>query len=401
MTTAEEHDNSGAESCEGEKMRRIVKIKVRNAPVRWIRAFTPNALSFLVAVLLILPLSAGVIEGGVVQSLDRAHLAVWKIHNIQPGEDFGDRSSHYRGTAFAIQPNHFITNAHIFRGMRGTPLHQIRLSQEQTPRRLTVDKVLTFSNVYDLAVIQTNEEVGEYLGGAANSSPSQLNQLTLMGYPKGVFHEINQINETPYSDILSYNFVIVVDKKFGRNNDSLSGSSGGPILNRRGQVVGVMVEGEFNVAVGITIERLRDFLKGEEIVRCSQFHRVSSCLRKGWKHLEQQAREGKTVAQYQYWYYLTDEQKKHSYQAATYLQQAAENGFAPAQYQMTLHCMKKRNTKNPFPDCHKWVEEAARQGDPSAQYFMGYYEYKENRRSYWLKKAADQGVAPAERVLGR
>ena len=377
-------------------MRRIVKIKVRNAPVRWIGAFTPKALSYLVAALLSLPLSAGADEGGVVQSLDRAHLAVWKIHNIQPGEDFGDRSSHNRGTAFAIQPNLFITNAHIFRDFRGTPLHQIRLSQKGTNWQLTVNKVLTFSYVYDLALFETNEQVSNYLGGAANSSPSQLKRLTSIGYPKGVFHEINQISETSYNDIFSYIFIIVVDKKFGHKKGLLAGSSGGPILNRRGQVVGVDVEAEFNIAVGIKIERLRDFLKGEERVLCSRYHQLSPCLRKGWEHLAQRAREGNAIAQYQFWQYLTDKQKENSHQAAALLQQAAEKGFTPAQYALTMHCMKKRNTKSPFPDCHKWVEEAARQGDPSAQYFMGYYEYKENRRSYWLKKGAEQGVVPAE-----
>ena len=382
-------------------MRRIVKVKMWNAPVRWIGAFTPNALSFLVVVLLSLPLSAGADEHGIIQSLDRAHLAVWKIHNIQPGEDFGDKSTHSRGTAFAIRPDLFVTNAHVIRDFRGTPLHQIRLSQKGTHRQLTVNRVLTFSYTYDLALIRTNEQVEDYLGGADNSNPSQLNQLTGIGYPKGVFHEINQISETSYNDLFSYNFVIVVDKKFGHKNDLLSGSSGGPILNRWGQLVGVMVAAEFNIAFGIKLERLKDFLKGEERVRCSRHYRLSPCLRKGWEHLEQRAWAGNTVAQYQYWEYLTDEQKENSHQAAALLQQAAEKGFAAAQYKMTLHCMKKRNMESPFPDCHKWVEEAAKQGEPASQYFMGYYEYKENMGSYWLKKTADLGIVPAERVLGR
>ena len=377
-------------------MRRIVKIKVRNAPVRWIGAFTPKALSYLVAVLLILPLSAGTIEGGVVQSLDRAHHAVWRIHNIQLGEDFGDKSTHNRGTAFAIRPNLFITNAHVIRGFRGTPLYQIKLSQKGTHRQLTVNSVRTFSYVYDLAVVRTNEKVGDYLGAADNSSMSQLKQLTLIGYPKGEFHQINQISETSYDDTFSYNFVIVVDKKFGHDNDTLSGSSGGPILNKWGQLVGIIVAAEFNIASAIKMERLLDFLKGKERVRCSRYHRVSPCLRKGWEHLEQRALEGNTIAQYQIWYYLTDEQKENPLMAASYLRPAADKGFAPAQYKMTQHCMKKRNTKSPFPDCHKWVEAAAEQDEPNAIYFMGYYMHRENRDTYWLKKALKLGIVPAE-----
>lgn len=396
MTTAEKHDNGREENRNGEEIRRIVKIKMRNAPARWIGAFTPKALSFLVALLLSLPLSAGVIEGGIVQSLDRAHLAVWKIHNIQPGESFGDKSTHSRGTAFAIRPDLFVTNAHVIRDFRGTPLHQIRLSQKGTYRQLTVNRVRSLSYVYDLALIKTNEQVEDYLGGGDNSSPSQLNQLTLMGYPKGVFHEINQISETSYTDIFSYHFIIVVDKKFGNKSDLLSGSSGGPILNRWGQLVGVTVEAEFNIASGIKLERLRDFLNGEERVRCYRYYRLSPCLRKGWKHLERRALDGNTIAQYQIWHYLTDEQKKNPFMAAAYLRPAADKGFAPAQYKMTLHCMKKRNTESPFPDCHKWIAEAAKEGEPSAIYFMGYYEYKENRLSYWLRKAADMGIVPAE-----
>lgn len=396
MTTAEEHDNGGEGSCHGEEIRRIVKIKMRNAPVRWIGAFTSKALSFLVVALLNLPLSAGADEHGMVQSLDRAHLAVWKIHNIQPGEAFGDRSTHNRGTAFAIKPDLFVTNAHVLRGMGRTPLHQIRLSQKGNHRQLTVRKVRRLSYVYDLALIRTHEQVGDYLGGAPNSSPSQLNQLTLIGYPKGVFHEINQISETSYNDIFSYIFVIVVDKKFGRKNDALAGSSGGPILNRRGQLVGIAVAAEYNIASGIKLERLKDFLQGEERVLCYQHYRLSPCLRKGWEHLEQRAREGNTIAQYQYWDYLTDEQRENSHQATTYIQQAAEKGFAPAQYFTSMHCMKKRNMKSPFPDCHKWVEEAAKRGEPSAIYFMGYYKHQENMGSYWLRKALELGVAPAE-----
>ena len=76
--------------------------------------------------------------------------AIWQIED--------DRNY---GTAFAISPNLFITNAHNLRDTKR--IGEIILSQEGSSRRLSASQILSLSLVHDLLLLQSKETVRRYL----------------------------------------------------------------------------------------------------------------------------------------------------------------------------------------------------------------------------------------------
>ena len=84
------------------------------------------------------------------RSGEKINGAIWQIED----------DSNY-GTAFAISPNLFITNAHNLRDAKH--IGEIILSQEGSPRRLSASQILSLSLVHDLMLFQTKETVRRYL----------------------------------------------------------------------------------------------------------------------------------------------------------------------------------------------------------------------------------------------
>ena len=124
--------------------------------------------------------------------LQNAHRAVWKIYGRNT--KLGKTSV---GTAFAIGPDRFVTNAHVLRALRGVSIRDIRLSQEGSSHRLRIDRLLRLSELYDLALFRTTENVTNYLGPADDFS-HEFKQLSLLGYPAGSFRRFSQAAEVTY-----------------------------------------------------------------------------------------------------------------------------------------------------------------------------------------------------------
>ena len=99
--------------------------------------------------------------GRPVRNVDEAHRAVWKIHNVKPGETFGKRKDHSRGTAFAIAPSNFITNVHVLLGLleRDGALAATSLLQDGNPAKLKLKQVLAVNVAHDLALLETGRRV--------------------------------------------------------------------------------------------------------------------------------------------------------------------------------------------------------------------------------------------------
>ena len=144
-----------------------------------------------------------------VRSVEAAHRAVWKIHNLKPGETFGKRKDHSRGTAFAIGPRNFIINV-----------------------------------AHDLALLETGQRVEEYLRFSDKDAPSPGEQLWVMGYLDG-FTRQEVANGIVYEDI--FTFAVATDFP------DLAGMSGSPILDAGGRVAGVGYFAEGNMLYGVKI----------------------------------------------------------------------------------------------------------------------------------------------------
>ena len=232
-------------------------------------------------------LDAGVTLGPKpILSLSQAHRAVWRIQSNEPRSHYDAANGDSQGTTFAIASDLFITNFHVFNLFihNRRSITDIYLVQEGNSTAIKVKGVYVVSGVYDLVLFQTTTKIDDYLPLAdKNFSLEQKEHLILIGYPQGSFaisEPIEQGNGTiDYEDNLNYGF--------GTTISNLQGASGGPILNSRGEVVGVFHTFYENVAYGTKIKHFREFLEnrkpGEVPTRtkrtlCSQPNNPQQCI---------------------------------------------------------------------------------------------------------------------------
>ena len=139
--------------------------------------------------------------------LDNSTQAIWKIHRLD---------QHRNGTGFFIGPNHFITSLHIINVL----LHEssfedmsqdywledqnIVLEQEGNPSVLQVKRVLAVSALHNLALLETEENITNYLNLRDNMRLSK--SLLSIAYPKGIFTKIRKMGDILYEDDQRYNF---------------------------------------------------------------------------------------------------------------------------------------------------------------------------------------------------
>ena len=328
-------------------------------------------------------------------SLENAHLAVWRV-----GGYIGP-SQYSSGTAFALRSNLFVTNSHVFHTLhrKGVTLPEVQLTQEKNSLKLQIDRILRLTDVYDLIFFRTRERVSPYME-LAESSFGQLKELTLVGYPGGALRRIHQITkEVIYKDALDYGFQVATD-----HHGEFGGSSGGPILNARGQVVGIMVEAtkRSNMSMGVRVERLYELLNKEKGAVCQVYDTFSDCMQLGAIDLVEAAGEKeppphrasyRTLAQYQLWFSA----EKRGEDPSRYidgLKEAAQM-YPPAQYSLAwLYSKGKGGVSYDYKEFLILLKKAARARLPKAEYVMWTHYKNRNDAALaqkWWDRVSEQG----------
>ena len=147
-------------------------------------------LSLFVGLLLSLSPSLHAFEEGIgdapITDLEKAHRAVWRIQNVNPKEKFINGRDYF-GTATAIGNKYLLTNFHVWNGLltHGKTIRDIYLVQKGRSMTLTVDKLLAVSGAYDMALVQINESVEDYLALSDNVLSDSGESLLLIGYASG------------------------------------------------------------------------------------------------------------------------------------------------------------------------------------------------------------------------
>ena len=336
---------------------------------------------------------------------DQAHRAVWEIHNLKPGERF-DSARHFSGTTFAIESgthktNLFVTNAHVLYGLHsvGASLQDVTLSQKDSARTLSIDRIVSISGAYDLALFETTTRVSNYLDLTERTSLQPGLQHSIPGYPLGIRSTLHQTSEIGYQDLLSFSFAV--------NSTELGGASGAPILNRRGNVVGVQHSSHYNMAYGVKFVHLKRLI--EYKIPCLQPRVLEQCLDEDSDRAKQLATDGNPVAQYQ----LTRDKdyisivEYNSDLFAPLLKEASAFPFPPAIYELaTYYYNGERGFRLDEKLAFGLYVKCARQHDVACQYFVAllyahgtgtYQSWK--RTKHWFLRAADQGHAPSQYEL--
>ena len=331
--------------------------------------------------------------------LDEAHLAVWRIHNDKPIKD--SRYKKYTtGTAFALGPKHFVTNAHNLRDLvvvRGVSIPGLLVSQGRGATGVIrrIDRVLRVSEIHDLALFTTKLEVGHWLRVAPDSD--HLTRLTAIGYPGGDDRRrMRQIGRAS-KDRFGWLFQLPVDV------DDLGSASGSPVLNVHGRVVGVFFRAASNMATALSVEHLRAFgwhREGTDWVSC---HRRSFrlCHEAAVENVRARARQKDPIAQSRQWHLYTNDVIDGDIAVLDSLKEAASQGLRSAQLLLAFayhdgdFVVADRTLRD------LWYTRAAEQDDPLAQYNLAasIRRSEPNRARSWLEPLAERGFVPAKKLL--
>ena len=285
-----------------------------------------------------------------------AEASIWLIQN----------KTGSRGTGFFISPNLFVTNFHILSTILENTknLNEIYLSQKENSNTFHIEKIVSVSALYDLAIIETKETSQHYL----NLSETELKtdeDLFIIGYPTRSFIIMKKTEKISYeNDSLFY---------FSANNSISPGTSGSPVLNDQGQVVGILyIKVNRNSGLATKRNHLKNLISGNIGQNCEAIG-SKNCLEKEIENLKKLAEQNYTSAQFQlaivYYYGIRINQ---NYEEAFYwFQQAAEQGHTGAQYYLAVMYLKI--IKN-YKLAVYWFQQAAEQNFKGAQH-MTYISY--------------------------
>jgi len=342
--------------------------------------------------------------------------SVWKIKI--PGLLISDREGKVttgvydrtQGTGFFIGKNRFVTNFHVISGIfpevenieldfllakvAKDRMKKIVLSQEGSSSTLNVKRVVALSALYDLAILETEQNAPSYLK-LSFKMPKSREKLVLTGYPKGVFKKMKTAGY-----IQSHESIYFYTKALP-NSKELSGASGSPLLNRQRQVVGVFYRGNNFIKT----RHLRELIRGKVGTKCRS---VERCIEEERKKIWELAEEGNNPeAQYQLYLDYRSEETAQPELALKWLEKAAENEHPKAQYQLYQHYSSEETAQPEL--ALKWLERAAKQDYAPAQYEL--YQHYSGKQSFkiveknpelalqWLERAAKQEDSLAQYEL--
>jgi serine protease Do len=177
------------------------------------------------------------------------------------------RTQNRRGSGFFISPNLLLTNFHVIKEAR-----KLRVRPTNSRREFEIEEVVGFNEDYDLILLRTKQESAGWLPLAKSESVVIGDKVYAYGAPKG-------IEGTFTVGILSNKRRRRGVRVFQVSAPISSGSSGGPVLNSEGEVIGVstaIVKGGQNLNVVMPIANVttllaRQVLSGEDLPQAMKF----------------------------------------------------------------------------------------------------------------------------------
>ena len=309
-------------------------------------------------------------------------------------------SSNGNGTAFAIGPNQFITNFHVVAIFLkyNNSIKYVTLSQEGRDSKIHIKRVVALSALYDLALLETEENVTDYLS-IVDSSVEQSEKLSVFGYPGGVLKNLKKIGSVLDEDSYFYTFPV--------NYYKLEGLSGSPVLNEKGKVMGVISVANMNIAIAIKAKFLQEFIAEKEAISCSHM-RAKICLQKSIEAIKNLSDTGGAYVQdILVWMYSNGiGVKKDEEKAFEWCEKSAKLNFARAQSNLAWMYLNGRGVEKDEEKAFKWCEKSAKLNFAPAQYALAWMysngigvKKDEEKAFEWCEKSAKQNFAFAQFAL--
>ena len=292
------------------------------------------------------------------------------------------------GTGFFIAPDLFVTNFHVIR--HAESVDDVILFQNQERSPIKVKKVYAVDGFSDLAVLQTDRRSEHFLSqGPAPQSYDQVFNIGYSGYNNGmpVFtSSIAEIEKHPLYYAMAF------------DTENALGSSGSPLLNSLGQVIGVIFLAANNIRSSVTAPTLHQLMQGEKGVVCEASGRtcIDEEIQRVRRELLRQMDSEDQTTRDTLFHHTPSYLKVFLSQAQmeAYLLKGAETHDANAQYHIGGFLYFEHNK---LEDGFYWIHQAAEQNDPVAQYLVGTLylngegiDSNTEEAFRWLKKSSDQ-----------
>ena len=324
---------------------------------------------------------------------DNMKKSVWRVSN--------PLSSNF-GTALSVGPNLFVMDFYNMAEMLGdnNPIKDIVLKQDHSSSQLKVKQVIRVSALYGLIFFETEESVKNYLN-ISEYQPQPDDELFVLGYSRGEFKAINKTGQVIDKDNY-YTFTI--------DHSNLDGVTGGPVLNERKQLVGIVFGSIANMLSVIKSNHLKDLMKGNIGLNCSDFINRTVCMEKEIENLKKLAKQKDALAQHSLAmiYYKGKGITQNYNLAFSWFQKSSEQGYAPSQNYIAGMYYEGKGAMQSYHLAFSWFQKSADQGYILSQHDLGIMYYKGEGIAQdfelafeWFQKSAEQGYAPSQYFLAR
>lgn len=208
--------------------------------------------------------------------------------NVEPSYNFINLG---HGSGFFIAPKRMITNFHVI-DSTNEHIEIISNRDSENSKDLLINKmkVLKVSSLYDLALLESETESPYFLDLKQEKINLNKDSFFLLGYPDNRF----------ILSLVQYNSSQLGRKLFLFNRKAelgnLTGASGGPIIDQKGEVVAVNQSGSDEISIGISHSIVHRFLSGDNR-DCSEIS-LEECLQEEWLLLDRAYRNGESMAKH-------------------------------------------------------------------------------------------------------
>ena len=309
---------------------------------------------------------------------------------------------YFLGSGFFIGANLVATNFHVISAFDPQKkLHIFSRSQ----REIRFKRIIQLSALRDLAILEV--EAGENsLSPLKLSKPIPLDQtpageVYALGFKKNSLFKTwgSHLKNQGDAYYFSFSGIDITQRP--------NGLSGGPMLNRAGEVIGVISSIAGNFIYGVQSIHLRSLLEEAPLPP----HNPEALILLETARLNSLAREGNQKAQFQQGAALlkgVEPWLKDTEEGLEWLKAAARQNHAIAQYIAGRKLFNEAKTDKDYKKAFRLFIKAAENEMPLAQLMAGIMYWNGNgvkanaeNASHWLQKAARQGDIIAKHIASR
>ena len=310
---------------------------------------------------------------------EQAAKAVWKI----------DLKNH-TGSGFFISENKIVTNFHVIEELESIGSEDIVLVQEGNPNQLKVKRISALSILNDLAILEIEGAVSDFLSLPAKEDLNAFKNLYTFGYSGGRFQEIKQMG-------------VFKDDSFFVDRFGMGGASGSPVLNESHQLIGVASAIDVNFLSFINVQTLKSFI---ELEHCKNLN-VKECFRLSRERFKKSIQEVKGARDFfkiANVFYMGIGMETDFFKARYWLEKSAEQGDAAAQFKLAVMYHEGIGGERNLFKARYWLEKSAEQDHAPAQFILSteYYDKEDKDKIIeLLEKSANQGYMLAQEKLSK